>query len=290
VEEEGDLDEYARLRDLLSPEDDSDDDDEEIFPRVARCREPPNNPTIQKDIEPPQAPTQQEDNPGADADDYAFGMIFSSLHNVRRLFTNLVVKGLINLTEAREQTARYNDLFRTMRQEEILHPICTSHLRHLHPSARLEVLTNEAQDTLNSLDVKADAPEGPVNHAADVRRIDAIPLPRLPDKEQWEAVKPQLKKGPNLTEEQKPQLREVLSRQPHAFSKDLGALGLVKGVHHRLHTGDGAPIKRASRQLSPFEREEIDRQMAPMEKWNVLRPSISPFAAPVVLARKKGGK
>jgi hypothetical protein len=27
-----------------------------------------------------------------------------------------------------------------------------------------------------------------------------------------------------------------------------------------------------------------------MEKWNVIRPSTSPFAAPVVLARKKGGK
>jgi hypothetical protein len=30
--------------------------------------------------------------------------------------------------------------------------------------------------------------------------------------------------------------------------------------------------------------------MAPMEKWNVIRLSTSPFAAPVVLARKKGGK
>jgi hypothetical protein len=64
--------------------------------------------------------------------------------------------------------------------------------------------------------------------------------------------------GPNLTEEQKSQLLEVLSRHPHAFSKDQGDLRLVKGVHHRLDTGDGAPIKRASRPLSPFEREEID--------------------------------
>jgi hypothetical protein len=103
-------------------------------------------------------------------------------------------------------------------------------------------------------------------------------------------VKPQLKMGPNLTETQKSQLFEVLSRHPHAFSKDPGDLGLVKGVYHRLDTGDEAPIKRGSRPLSPFEREEIDRQMAPMENWNVIRPSTSPFAAPVVLARKKGGK
>jgi hypothetical protein len=115
VEEEGDLDEYAEIPDLLSPEDDSDDDDEEILPRVTRCREPSDNPTIPEDIEPPQAPAQQENSPDANAHDYAFGIIFSSLHNVRRHFTNLVVKRLINLTEAREQTARYNDLFRTMR-------------------------------------------------------------------------------------------------------------------------------------------------------------------------------
>jgi hypothetical protein len=121
VEEEGDLDEYAGIPDFLLPEDDS-DDDEEILPRVTRCRKPPDNPTIPEDIEPPQAPAQQENSPGADADDYAFRLIFLSLHDVRRHFTNLVVKGLINLTEVREQTARYDDLFWTMRQEEFLHP------------------------------------------------------------------------------------------------------------------------------------------------------------------------
>jgi hypothetical protein len=258
VKEEGDLDEYAGIPDLLSPEDDSDDDVEEILLRVTRCRKPPDNPTIPEDIEPPQTPAQQENSPDADADDYAFGIIFSSLHDVRRHFTNSVVKGLINLTEAREQTALYNDLFWTMRQEEFLHPICTSHLRHLHASARPEVLTDEAQDTLNPLDVEASAPEGKVNHAADVRRSDAIPLPRFLDEEQWEAVRPQLKMGLNLTKEQKSQLLEVLSCHPHAFSKDPGDLVLVKGVHHRLDTEDGASIKRASRPLSPFEPEEID--------------------------------
>jgi hypothetical protein len=151
-------------------------------------------------------------------------------------------------------------------------------------------LTEETQSTLNPLEEEATTPEGQVHHAADVRKVDAIPLPCLPDKEQWEAVKPQLKMGPNLTEAQKSQLLEVLSHHPHAFSKDPGDLGLVKGVHNKLDTGDGAPIKRGSRPLSPFEREEIDRQMAPMEKWNVIRTSTSPFAAPVVLARKKGGK
>jgi hypothetical protein len=59
---------------------------------------------------------------------------------------------------------------------------------------------------------------------------------------------------------------EVLAKHPHAFSKDPGDLGLVRGVYHRIDMGDHAPIKRGGRPLSPFEREEIDRQMAPMER------------------------
>jgi hypothetical protein len=196
-----------------------------------------------------------------------------------------VVEGLINLTEAQEQTARYNDLFRTMRQEEFLHPICTSHLCHLHASSRPEVLTNKAQDTLNPLDVEAVAPEG-----QDVRRIDAISLPRLPDKEQWEAVRPQLKMGPNLTEEQKSQLLEVLSRHPHAFSKDPRDCDWLR----ESTTGWIPEMARPSRgQAAPSAPSSAKKSIVrwhQLEKWNVIRPSTSPFAAPVVLARKKGGK
>jgi hypothetical protein len=302
AEEGGNLDAEMGVPDLLGPEEDIEYDNEDLenaedLPHVARCREPPDNPIIPKDIEPPKSSpaNSAEAQPAQEKcaekeDDYAFGVIFSSLHDVRRHFTNLVVKGLISLTEAREQTARYNDLFRTTRQEEFLHPICSSHLRYLHALARLEVLTNEAQGTLNPLEQAETTLEGRVNHAADVRKIDALPLPRLPDKEQWEAVAPKIKMGPNLTTERRRLLLEVLFCHPHAFSKDPEDLSLVRGVYHCLDTGDGGPIKRASRPLSPFEREKIDRQMAPMEKWNVIWPSTSPFAAPVVLARKKGGK
>jgi hypothetical protein len=59
-----------------------------------------------------------------------------------------------------------------------------------------------------------------------MRRIDAIPLPRLPDKEQWEAVKPQLKMGPNLTKEQKSQLLEVLWRHPPRVLKGPKRFGI----------------------------------------------------------------
>jgi hypothetical protein len=115
TEDAGTLNEEMGLPDLIAPEDDSDTEgDDEVLPHVARCREPPDNPTLPEDIEPPKQQQKQwrPDGEPLSADDYAFGVMFSSLHYVRRHFTNLVVKGLISLTEAREQTARYNDLFR----------------------------------------------------------------------------------------------------------------------------------------------------------------------------------
>jgi hypothetical protein len=178
----------------------------------------------------------------------------------------------------------------------LLHPVWTSHLQHVPKHLRLEVLTQRAQAVLQPAQHQQ-APSPPastntVRHAADVRQVEAKPLPRLSDAEQWAAVKPQIQLGSNLnlSEEEKKQLMKALAKHPHAFSKDQGDLGLVRGVYHRIDMGNHAPIKRGGRPLSPFEREEIDRQMAPMEKWNVIRPSTSPFAAPVVLARKKGGK
>jgi hypothetical protein len=157
-------------------------------------------------------------------------------------------------------------------------PNRTLHLRHLHASAQLEVLIDEAQDTLNPLEVEAGVPEGQVNHAANVQRIDAIPLPRLPDKEQWEAVRPQLKMGPNLTEEQKSQLLEVLSRHPHAFSKE------IWDWLRESTTGWIREIARPSRgQAAPSAPSSAKKSIA---RWHQWRSGTSYAPLPARLRRR----
>ncbi|GAQ93044.1 putative retrotransposon protein [Klebsormidium nitens] len=129
-----------------------------------------------------------------------------------------------------------------------------------------------------------------VRKATDCPVVEAKPLPRLPPEEQWQAVLPQLQIAESLTPEQKKELLDVRKRHPHAFSKDPSDLGLVKGYTHRIDTGDIKPIREGPQNHSPFEKDESDRQMTPMEDYNVVRRSSSPYAAAVVLARKKGGK
>src|SRR6476660_4053336 len=54
--------------------------------------------------------------------------------------------------------------------------------------------------------------------------------------------------------------------------------------------GDSKPVKMQPYRQSFAEKAEIDKQMGPMEACGVVQPSASPFAAAVVLARKKNGK
>jgi hypothetical protein len=218
----------------------------------------------------------------------------------------LVDAGRLTVEEGEEHRARYKDLFRRSDIDEILHPVPTAGLAHLSRRFQLEVLSEEAfQSRLHihraafeqeagahTTAPSADAGQstaGPTVHhaAADVHQQDPTPLPRLPDDQQWAAVLPRLKLGNNLTPDQKERVLGVLAKHPHAFSRDASDLGLVKGVYHRIYMGDHGPTRRPGRRLSPFEEGEISSQMAPMEELNVIRPSTSAFAAPIVLARKK---
>jgi hypothetical protein len=80
---------------------------------------------------------------------------------------------------------------------------------------------------------------------------------------------------------------KVLEKHCLVISKDKGDLGLVKGYFHTINTGDSQPIKLPPHRLNHAEKEEIAKQMQPMIEWEVIRRSKSPYAAPVVLAKKK---
>lgn len=72
-----------------------------------------------------------------------------------------------------------------------------------------------------------------------------------------------------------------------AYTPDqLGRCLLVK---HRIDTGDHPPIRLRSYRTSPTNREEIDKQINEMLENDVISPSVSPWAAPVVLVRKSDG-
>jgi len=61
-------------------------------------------------------------------------------------------------------------------------------------------------------------------------------------------------------------------------------------IRHKIDTGDAAPIKQNYFRRSQKEREYVDAELDKMLANGVIRPSRSPWGAPVVLVRKKSGE
>ena len=60
-------------------------------------------------------------------------------------------------------------------------------------------------------------------------------------------------------------------------------------MNFKVDTGDAPPKKQAARRIPFAARQEIAKQLKEMEKNNVIKPSESPGASPVVLVRKRDG-
>ncbi|GFY22203.1 retrovirus-related Pol polyprotein from transposon 17.6 [Trichonephila clavipes] len=68
--------------------------------------------------------------------------------------------------------------------------------------------------------------------------------------------------------------------------KDFGRTRLTK---HRIDTGEHPPIKQHPRRLPLAKQEEVQKLFKDMKDNDVIEPSSSPWASPIVLVRKKDG-
>ena len=57
----------------------------------------------------------------------------------------------------------------------------------------------------------------------------------------------------------------------------------------RIDTGDAEPIKLPYYKLGPADLDELKRQLQKLLEANLIRPSISPWGAPVLFVKKKDG-
>ncbi|GFX43624.1 retrovirus-related Pol polyprotein from transposon 412 [Trichonephila clavipes] len=77
-------------------------------------------------------------------------------------------------------------------------------------------------------------------------------------------------------------LSEKLSRN----SSDIGHTTVTQ---HRIDTADHPPIKQHPRRLPFAKQEEVGTLLREMQKNDIIEPSSSPWASPIVLVRKKDG-
>jgi len=93
----------------------------------------------------------------------------------------------------------------------------------------------------------------------------------------------------NLTSLQKNKLANLLDEFSDIFSagpEDLGRTGIVK---HQIDTGNHPPIKQAPRHVPMHQQETLCKQVEEMLQYGVVQSSTSPWAAPIVLVKKKDG-
>ena len=92
-----------------------------------------------------------------------------------------------------------------------------------------------------------------------------------------------------LNAAQQRQLPKLLLEFQDIFSKgpqDLGKTGLAK---HEINTSDAVPLRQHPKRLPLAQREEAFKAVEDMQKQGIIEPSVSPWASPVVLVKKKDG-
>lgn len=93
--------------------------------------------------------------------------------------------------------------------------------------------------------------------------------------------------GPDLTPAQFDDLSTLLSSFRDIFDFDDRPLGQTTLVKHRINTGDASPLHRRPYRVSATERQVIQKEVDKMLQKDIIEPSSSPWASPVVLVKKK---
>ena len=93
----------------------------------------------------------------------------------------------------------------------------------------------------------------------------------------------------HLSKENSEQFAKVLSQNSHIFSQSETDLGKTPLVKMSINTNDHKPIKQKPYK-TPFSlRPAVENHVEEMLKADIIRPSTSPWASPIIIVPKKDG-
>ena len=109
---------------------------------------------------------------------------------------------------------------------------------------------------------------------------------RKNDKVLWSIVE---RSGKNLTNNEKVKFFELLSTYAHIFASNGFDLGRTSKLHHTIDTGAAPAIRQSVWRIPHTRRGEVRKLIQEMLQQDVIQPSASPWASPIVLVKKKDG-
>ena len=81
----------------------------------------------------------------------------------------------------------------------------------------------------------------------------------------------------------------MFSEFPDIFALHNSDLGKTSLVEHQIDVDDSTPARLPPRHLPLHKRQAGETALQEMEDKGVIRPSSSPWAAPVIIVQKKDG-
>ena len=82
----------------------------------------------------------------------------------------------------------------------------------------------------------------------------------------------------------------VVCEFPDVFPEELSGLPPPREVEFTIELVSGAePISKAPYRMAPLELQELKEQLQELLDRSVIRPSVSPWGAPVLFVKKKDG-
>ncbi|GFW55479.1 retrovirus-related Pol polyprotein from transposon 412 [Trichonephila clavipes] len=100
---------------------------------------------------------------------------------------------------------------------------------------------------------------------------------------------PDLLENAELSPEQKSCAERLFQEFEDVFSRNSSDIGHTTVTQHRIDTADHPPIKQHPRRLPFAKQEEVGTLLREMQENDIIEPSSSPWASPIVLVRKKDG-
>ena len=92
-----------------------------------------------------------------------------------------------------------------------------------------------------------------------------------------------------LSSEEQSRLQELLNDYRDIFAVYPDELGRTNIIQHYIETGDHPPIQSRPCRVPHVQKEAIEKHIDDMLHRNVIQPSVSPWASPVVLVPKSNG-